>query len=721
MVVKAKTKSEKRLMAEAELFPGLMSFEDREEFSRLDSKKKKKNGLIHEIDSSDIIMPDPVYDDDFDIVALMQSAEDPVTGTLRNLKIDDRDLPQAKNFYDFAMNIVGKESSVPWARQMWTGMLLFGECCTACTKPRMLNIHNVDKKMPAEQLNREMVFLEHGVCPKCGRHKWDLIKNHGLRNYQQLVNILGQRSGKSSSAAVYAAYMTHRYLKFPDLASMARSDMQASTELTGTFVSLNFNKAIGVLWTPYKKLIEKSTWFMDMFSLLDHYKEKYGKELYRNSTLYLSFGYKNLKFYPSGPRSTTLRGDTRIFALLDELGLFPLPTGDEEEDEQSERANADEAHKSLSRSLTTVQNVRNRLLREGYSSVPPSLLLSVSSPISQRDKMMRLMRQSKTPEGEKYILAINLATWEANPGMERDDPTIALAYSENYEKAERDYGANPPSVQSPFIRAHDVEDIWVNKGSTHILEYCYENPGELYGKLKRISAVKWPSLITMDAGHVNNSFTITAGHYDFDAQKTVCSTIIECMPHDGRRVNFNLIYEHVIKVLAKELNAVALLADQWNSIDLLYRIKDDMGNNPLGKPKVLAKQHSPTRKDFDLLLSMCRNKNLLFPRVPETDKEMIDTGNVDDWRIQMLHKPVSHLYLQMLTVKDVGEFKCPTKGDGYTDDIFRSLVLLASKIHEPKIMARLQEARGWASDASRIAMPMPGFASRSGASIRGLR
>jgi hypothetical protein len=709
-----------------ELFPSLLSAEQHDSVRSAKKKKKKGSNVQSSMansyfvaGSSDEVAPEFTGTEaDFDIVKHMRNAEDPVTGTLRDLKIDDGDMKRAKNYYDFAFNILGKDVHPPWSRQLWIGMMLFGEVCPCCSNKKWLDVNNVPKDYIAKEMPEHLQFLEYGVCPKCKRNKWDLIQNHGLKNYLQLDNVLGQRSGKSSSAGGgYAPYIAHRYLTFPNLATMSKS-MQASTELTMTFVSLNFAKAVGVLWTPFRKTIENSSWFKDYFSMLDFYKNKYGKELYRNSTLYMSFFHKNLRFYPSGPRSSTLRGDTRIAALLDELGLFPLPTGNEEEDENSERANADEAHKSLMNSLTTVSATTLKLMKKGQSFAPPAVMMCVSSPISQRDKVMRLLRESKTEEGNKTILGINMPTWEMNPDLDRDSPVIASAYASNWEKAERDFGANPPAVHSTYIKKATYEkDLFVGGQNTHNLKYMLDQPGEIYGTLERIRTVKWPSLITIDAGHVNNSFAIIGGHFDFDNQKTVVSTVLEVMAHDGRRINFSLVYKHIILPLARDLNAIALLADQWQSVELLYRIKEDMGNNPLGKPRTLGKQHSPRRKDFDSVVTMANNRNLILPSLNEQVKQRIFDGQIDDWRSELIGRPIEHLLLQMATVKSVGEERCPEKGDGYTDDEFRALVLFASKLHEPKVFERLVEAKDFNYSNGRGKQPMPVFIGRSGGGI----
>ena len=315
--------------------------------------------------SSGLMVPTSDYDDDFDIVALMDSAKDPDTGLMRDLKIEDGDLRNASSFYDYCFNVIKEDAHPPWMMQMWIGIILFGEFCPVCSDKRWLSldymVNSVDRSLPSAGIADHIQLLHHGVCPKCKRGKYELFKNHGLRNYVELVNVLGQRSGKSALAANMATYITHRYIKFPKLATLTKA-MQKSTELTGTFVSLNFNKAFSLLWTPYINIINESKWWQEFHSVLDHAGERYGIELYRKKSEFIKYFFKGMRIYPSGPKSQVLRGDTRLLAIIDELGLFPLPTGNEEEDEKSERANADEAHKSLFNSLATVQSVNIELL-----------------------------------------------------------------------------------------------------------------------------------------------------------------------------------------------------------------------------------------------------------------------------------------------------------------------------------------------------------------------
>lgn len=726
------------------LYPDLLTPEQLYAVQRYRLKQKERKGVITEQERKEQerlkaqrkVMLDPaaeyigtksdngniVYDgsEDFDIWQLMKDAEDPSTGVLRDLTVDDRDFATAKNYYDYSFNLIGTDAHPPWSRQLWIGAMAFGEVCPVCSNKKFLKIDNIDKSMPAYDLAGDMVFLEWGKCPKCKRGKSELIKNHGLKNYMAMVSCLGQRSGKSASAAHYQSYITHRYLKFPNLASLSNL-MQASTELTCTFVSLSLAKALGVLWTPYKKIFEQSTWWKSYFAFLDDTGNRLGRKLYRTSTMYQAFYWKNMRFYPSGPKSNILRGDTRIGALLDEIGLFPLTDPNAEEDDStSERANADEAYKSLMNSLTTVQTIGDNLLEQGYDFVPPALMIATSSPVSLRDKVMRLLAESRTPEGSQVILGNQLATWEMNPGISRDSRIIKAAFAANREKAMRDYGAQPPAIASPFILKKYVEnDIFVSKLNTHRISVRMDQPDEIYAHVERVGTVRWPSVVAIDAGAVNNSFTLTADHYDFDTGQTVTSTVLELIPIDGRAINFNLVYKHMILPVLKDVNAVMLLADQWQSLDILHRAKEDMGLNPLGKPRCLTKQWTPRRKNFETARAMIQAKNVVCPAIREDLKQRVLDFQIENYRTELNGEPAAHLMLQMMTVKDVGEKLCPTKGDGFTDDIFRSWVLSTAILHEEKVMERLKEAKDWRYDGSGgRKMPMPAYAGRSGQHIR---
>ena len=232
----ARARKLKKLEAES-LFSNLLS----------DSERKHLHSDEGAFDTSEEV---PIFiqssaDDQLDYKDFLDSLLDPVTGTVRDFRVDDRALPAAKNYYDFCFNIIGKDAHPPWARQFFIAISLLGEICPHCSNKKYLDIHNIPKDFPTIDIvsKKRLVLLENGVCPICGRTKHQLIVEGSLRNYNQGVYCLGQRSGKSSTAAEIAAYTLHRYMKYPMLAELSPY-MQKSTQLTGIFCSLTFKKAL---------------------------------------------------------------------------------------------------------------------------------------------------------------------------------------------------------------------------------------------------------------------------------------------------------------------------------------------------------------------------------------------------------------------------------------------------------------------------------------------
>ncbi len=142
-----------------------------------------------------------------------------------------------------------------------------------------------------------------------------------------------------------------------------------------------------------------------------------------------------------------------------------------------------------------------------------------------------------------------------------------------------------------------------------------------------------------------------------------------------------------------DCHCVLLLADRWNSIDLLHRAADDRGSGKDGKPITISKQYSPKRRHFEQVRTMMENKNLILPSFPKEDHVLVLDNGVENYKVDLLDKPVAHLMLQCVTVKDTNNKLPPEKGEGYTDDIWRSMVLTAALIHEPKVLERLKNAK----------------------------
>jgi hypothetical protein len=505
--------------------------------------------------------------------------------------------------------------------------------------------------------------------------------------------VMSHNSGKSTSAAMMAAYHIHRFLKLPRLGTMIDT-VQNSTPLTYSFISLSAEKAVQLLWEPLVEVIKDSRWYQDLFKLLDHYGRKYGVELYNRKLEFIKFYHKNIHLVPTHPGWEKLRGATRIGASFDELGLFPLPEiavneldleGEVQLINDKRMANADQAHQSVNTSLITVRNATAQLLSQGLYHVPTGIMLGVSSPVNHRDMVMRLLAKSQTEEGSKTMLGLQLPTWEVHPTLDRDSPEIMASYAKNPEDAERDLAANPPRIQSSYITLNNLkDDVFIGGRNSHLVDYDYSG-GFISANVRKAVTTNNASILSIDSGYTDNSFALCSQYYDFKTGKTVCTTVLEIIPSGGMRINFNEIYKNIILPVARDTNAAIVVADRWNSLDLLYRISADI-------PGVIAKQFTPGRRHFNAAKTMLQEGNVIFPslEIPLTD---VAEAVFDNYRKFFINKPVAHLAHQMLTVRDTHANRPPEKGEGFTDDIFRAWTLGASIVHLPRMQKILSEAQ----------------------------
>lgn len=614
----------------------------------------------------------------------MDKAFDPVTNTVKDLRIDDSHLPLAKNFYDFCKNIYGPGLQMPFARQMWIMLKAFGEMCPHCTHPKAYNdIYSVPVDLNIETMLGKkskgyIRLLENGVCPECGRTKAAMVLAGEIRDVTEVVMVLGQRSGKSTMIGLASTYITHRLLKLPKISTLI-SGIQEFSPLTGVFTAQSTGQAIRVLWKPVRNTLLSSPWFQEYHALLNSISSKRGQEIFQINPqgLYIRYFHRNLEFYPSGPSKRALAGDTRVIAGIDELGLFPFNVASSEEEEQyddeRERANADEVHQVITNSLLTVRNGVLACYRKGISAVPQAILFNASSPKSWKDKICQLYLQSKD---EPTMLGVNLPTWDINPLITQDNPEIQKAYRKNPAKAERDWGANPPQVSSELFD-ETIEPYFTLKNLGRIrYEHSEDRTLGKYEPIVQMDEYP-PSLLSLDAGETNNAFAMTLstkeGHY---VRVPLC---LEIVPKQGKKIDFAYLYSNIIVPIVKAYNVKFVRADRWQSSFVLDQLEQDFGGEGLTTGKV-----SLRLSDFKEFTSFVDSGQLMLPSM---ELEPADIMRVKDFKKDLLNYPISHLYLQFRTVQQArGNFN---KGDGYTDDIFRALAVGVLGNIDSKIGAHL--------------------------------
>lgn len=584
-----------------------------------------------------------------------------------DFRINDQDLPEFPNFWEYCTSPQGLKT-MPFPRQLWMLTQLFAEWCPHCSDKGMSDIDAVEVgENLYDMIGNRLVLLKYGVCPKCNRRRSKMIRRGKLKMYQELDGCIGQRAGKSVSTSMGSSYFTHRVLKMQSPTMMYR--LLPDSLITMTFVGLTFARAVSTLWTPFHSMLSKAPWFVEYHKLLDFYAEKYDDDtIYKFGAESIHYRHRNLYLSPSGPSKRTLRGDTRIFTAIDEIGWFP----NEAEDDSRERQSADEVYIALDRSLKTIRAAASRLIQEGVDDVMTGTMVAISSPAHHRDKIMTLVREA---EGSEEQLGIHLPTWEFNPNMPRSE--FKKEFRQNAIKAERDFGANPPINERPFF-SDEARVAKLFGPSKNQIRYHYVVKKNAANKLKLRHAVieamhtsnRLPaSILSLDAGYSNNSFALAVS-VPLKGRKAEVKALIEVAPRLKKDViNYTKMYTDVIVPLITAFNVKAVVTDRWQSTKILHDLMDKF-------PDLIVQQYALRYEDLREVYEYCMDdmqQSIFLPKMELTPKQIKELDITTGYPHCFKYQPASHLMYQMLTVQDAGNQV--VKGPGLTDDLFRAVAL----------------------------------------------
>jgi hypothetical protein len=432
-----------------------------------------------------------------------------------------------------------------------------------------------------------------------------------------------------------------------------------------SFIALTAGQSKDTCWEPYLTYITESPWFTSYISMLKEMEYKYGEgSLYKVKDTFVQFKHRRFVAHFSGPDERVLRGKTRTWATIDELGLFPVG----QKADGKVKMNGPAVYQALKRSITTIRLAAIHVVKQGFYDVPFAYFVNVSSPRSTRDMIMTRYRASI---GSRTILGSKKATWEVNPHVPRK--ALAEEFKSDPIGSERDYGANPPLSGNPFISNEEAVSQCFSKKKNMLKlrnKYLTTRNGqrELYAVVDKIEDSGKPSVLALDAGSSFNSFAFAVGHRSKNGYPVI-SLVGEVIPEPGTKINFNKMYKEVITDIVLHRNIRVCAADRWNSLKLLSDLDADFG--------IVTHQYSVKYADMVLCKDYLIAKQIIIP-APVDTTEAILAYDHSNYPHCFKGKPADHLYLQLVTVQDA--LTTVIKGDDLTDDIARAVFLCVAQI-----------------------------------------
>lgn len=618
---------------------------------------------LEEVDTEPLIEgPDA----EFDISEIITSEIESFNPIARDMRIDDSAIPRARNFYHFCVD-ESFLNSPPYLEQALIGIKFMAEFCPRCSDTEWMHDDGHEAHEGLSVLESKVTFLEFGICPCCQVGRAELIAEKELNLYNELAVCAGQRSGKSAVTTMIAAYILHRFLvigKPNDVFNIRGNEI-----LHGTFIALTLGQAKENLWDPFYGYISDSPWFKQYHKFLRYHEKRLGEQLFKLKDTFVLYRHRNMLWYPATPDKRVLRGRTRLFGAIDELGWF-----DANRDTGKVKDNAHEVYKALSNSLATARQSESRLINAGFDQMLTGYMVNVSSPSSIRDKIVELVRVAK---GSTKILGLHKPTWKMNPHLPRNSPIIEEEFRKDPIGAARDFGAEPSLSSYPFIPNHGTIIEAIRDKGINLIKYRLrtETIGTGAGmqtyrtaEVLNIKQSTKASVLAMDAGFTNNSFALSCGSITDGIVSVDC--LVEIIPMPGIALNYTSIFANVIVPIIKARNVKILLADRWNSIKLLQDAQSDADLK-----LEICKQYSLKYTDLYMCRDALDQKAITIPRADVSEISDVLDHDPETYPKCFEYKPVEHLILQFATVQDVGK-KQVIKGDGFTDDLWRATALM---------------------------------------------
>ena len=510
-----------------------------------------------------------------------------------------------------------------------------------------------------------------------------VVKNKSLKKLQTVYDLhvpihhrfianglINHNSGKSAVTVMIASYTLHGFLKLQN--APQAFNLLANETLEGTLVALTATKARDLIYSKLEGYLKDTPWFKQYHGMLDEYGKKYGEELYRVRDMFASYRCRSLIIKAVDPDMRKLRGATRFFGAIDELGWFL----------SSEKGNAikfdaKEIVKSMDNQFLTVREGYYDLLKQGMDGIITPMLCYISSPSSKKDLMVKAYLNSLDSE---TAVGFNYATWEFHPRMSKNTKAIAKKFKEDPIEAMRDFGAVPPNSSAPFISDIDHVKRIVEKNRFNTVRCTSKDITAPGGKIMRTGDLRIIApkdnnkrIIALDSASVNNSFAIVLGYFDDVLHRPIFDTFVEIQNTKESELNYNAVFNDVISPLCEHFNVGIIVADRFQSNKFIHDIQEEY--------QIPGEIYSVKYKDFTDFKQDILNSNITIPKPEMTPKEIEETGG-DNYPHNFRKAPVAHFLYQLITVQDMK--KEVLKGEGLTDDLFRACVLAYSYLVDPQ-------------------------------------
>lgn len=353
--------------------------------------------------------------------------------------------------------------------------------------------------IPLDNIKERIEFkgkTEQGVVDelvKAGKCTWK-----GLREYRELVLVVGMKGGKSALAGVIATIEEFSLYKHDDFRQ--HYGLPKSKQVLILNVAANEDQA-------------KKTIFAEVDSLIKNAPYYQKRQAPASNATAFHFEDQNVIIQSGHSNSNALVGPLTKAVLLDELDRFS--------NKRDGKSSGMHMYSSISRNVAPFKN--------------DGKIVCISSPMSTTGPIIRLYAMSKN---EPTMLGFWLATWELNPNLALESPTMQADLRKCPEDFWRDFGAQPAHTLEKYYRDRAKIDNVFKRGESMKLRNPIKDDGTFEDWFKGNPNLTYH--LHMDPSIKNDHFGIAMAHREGAYVK---ADLVHCFKTDQGEIDYAMVAE----------------------------------------------------------------------------------------------------------------------------------------------------------------------------------
>lgn len=560
-------------------------------------------------------------------------------------------LPKPDNVIDWAVSPKFLNFPVIYTnRGQYYALREFFQCyCPICSPFSSEEVMELD----TETLKKDVLLVydwEKHVefCPRCGSTKAELMKDKLLTPYNSAIGVIGMRAGKTTFAAIAMTFMEAFLICTGGAKSYLGVPSAPFIEIG--CVAVSKEQAKDTIWAQFLKLRDDSPWFGEFKEII--YENNYEKEkLYVETGSVITNEIIGLHIKSLHSASGSMAGRTRTFFVVDEIGKF---------DTTESKRSASEVWRMGSHSLKTVRKqVTEKNLPNWFGSI-----LGIGSPHSIDDFGMKMFNK----EGSEAVFKMKFATWQFNKEYTEGD--FKEEFADDWVGATRDFGANPPGAETPFIEDWKTTlDLCEDTGASPVILFANT---ERFGRMSHIKDQitflgkkvahhgldRDEHVLACDAGARRDSFAMVGckrvwkGN-TYEMHQTFALHILPNGPK-LRYVDYECIVP-LIQDIAKVVSLKRICFDYWNSEFVVQKLSG------LGMPVEFYPMAATKLQDFySFKEALNLGQIYLLPRVGSEDGDPVemDTTTRQYWEMKRMQRSKDLKKVDHSTTSTSDIFEC---------------------------------------------------------------